>query len=712
MKSREATFVASLLLAWSRPIEAADTVQFNASTSIGISPHNPLGGVRPGASTTPTVHILDSDSGLAFEYPRYWVQEDEASVQIAVIRSDGGDYPVQVDVTTVDGTARSGVDYIGVTNTLTVPPHEKIRLLTIPILNDDVRKAGRLFRVVLSNPSESAALGSTVITTVMILDNDPGLQFIPSQIWVREQEGAVVLTVARGNDRRMDAGTVDYATVAGTAVAGVDYTDTRGTLRFDKGETICSFQTEILDRGVSTPDRQFTVILTNATGALNFGIGRSARATVTICDNREMRSHRLDAVRNPADGAVSITLGGGYTPGLSVSNRLEPYFDIYPIEVSTNLQDWTPWRWLIRTNALPEPISFQAPQLPGPAQRFYRTPTECFIVPQRPPSGPYPIGFTDRVIEDEARRNRYRISTNGSFPITIWYPAARQRSLWPSDPYEAEVILRDWRESAWNGLVDRSTQLHRYGVRHAPFAENLGSVPVILWSHGYLDERNDGQEWVEDLASHGYVVVAVDHADSGSVVYPDGRYLYTGLSDTFGRERGPALLQDRVRDLALTLDALRRWNEGDELFAGRLDPQNAAVMGWSYGGGTAAEFARLDSRVKAAVVLEGYFQDAETLLDAGLEKPVLSMYQGGSNDVDLFNKLKRDAVLFQIRFTEHDSFYTWYWAKTSTSLERGRETARTITDYSRWFLNTHLKGGAEPMPDPKGYPQVFNFKQK
>ena len=50
---------------------------------------------------------------------------------------------------------------------------------------------------------------------------------------------------------------------------------------------------------------------------------------------------------------------------------------------------------------------------------------------------------------------------------------------------------------------------------------------------------------------------------------------------------------------------------------------------------------------------------------------------------------------FQVRYTEHGSFSTWYWSVTSTSLPNPRETARTITDWTLWFLNKYLKGSAD-----------------
>jgi dienelactone hydrolase len=240
----------------------------------------------------------------------------------------------------------------------------------------------------------------------------------------------------------------------------------------------------------------------------------------------------------------------------------------------------------------------------------------------------------------------------------------------------------------------------------------LNQSPVVFWSHGGWGGHDEGAEWAEHIASHGYVVVSVDHFDGSYVIYPDGTYVFIDYADLTGRELSVQLLQDRVRDFVVVLDEMARWNQGDDIFTGRLDVQNTAAMGWSYGGGAAAEFCRVDARVKAAIVLEGYFQNADTLLAIGLTKPVLSMYQGSANDLRLFNKLNQDAIWFQIQSTEHVSFCAYYWLVTSTTLDRSRETARTITDYSIWFLNKYLKGSADPMPQPTNYPQLFNFRQK
>jgi hypothetical protein len=58
-----------------------------------------------------------------------------------------------------------------------------------------------------------------------------------------------------------------------------------------------------------------------------------------------MASHRFDGIAMLPDQRVQLTLGGG------VSKLFKDLFDIYLVDVSTNLVDWTPLVTLQRTNA-------------------------------------------------------------------------------------------------------------------------------------------------------------------------------------------------------------------------------------------------------------------------------------------------------------------------------------------------------------------------
>ena len=101
---------------------------------------------RAVVSRLETVSITDNDTGLAFEFANYWVRENEGSVLIGVVRGDDGDFPVTVNVSTVDSTAQAGVDYAGVTNTIAFAAGEKVKLFTVPVINDGNREPNKTFR--------------------------------------------------------------------------------------------------------------------------------------------------------------------------------------------------------------------------------------------------------------------------------------------------------------------------------------------------------------------------------------------------------------------------------------------------------------------------------------------------------------------------------------------------------------------------------------
>ncbi len=72
---------------------------------------------------------------------------------------------------------------------------------------------------------------------------------------------------------------------------------------------------------------------------------------------------------------------------------------------------------------------------------------------------------------------------------------------------------------AW---LDRLPSLHGHSFSNAPCASNVTGCPIVLYSHGATGQRAEAAPRAEDLASHGYVVVAPDHFDAFNTLWPDG----------------------------------------------------------------------------------------------------------------------------------------------------------------------------------------------
>ena len=57
----------------------------------------------------------------------------------------------------------------------------------------------------------------------------------------------------------------------------------------------------------------------------------------------------------------------------------------------------------------------------------------------------------------------------------------------------------------------------------APLLEGARGLPVVFYSHGYTSYLNQNTVLMEELASHGYIVVSVQHTyDSAATAFPDG----------------------------------------------------------------------------------------------------------------------------------------------------------------------------------------------
>lgn len=660
---------------------------------------NPTGATALGKKSA-MITIEDNDPGIQVEFARYWADEGSGTVTVGVVRGPDEAFVATVDYATSDASAKAGTDYQAVGGTLTFAADEKLKLVDIPILNDGLSETGETFRLAISNPGGGAVLGAIRNATITITDNDPGVQFAVNQHWVQEDESALELTVMRGNDLQLEAFTVDYVTKELTATAGQDYVATAGRLDFGAGELTKTLSVPILYDNAPEVDEQFRIVLSNPTGGMVLGPGTNITATVTVCDATGIEPHGFRGLAVLADRSVALDLAGG------LHQRFLGFYDLYPLEASVNLRDWTALRTIPRLVS-PGGVYVDTEAGAGEdSQRFYRVPSRHFITPYAPPSGPYAVGRIDRWLSDPTRRNRFFISTNNSFQVAVWYPARPRASSWPL-PWTDGPALRGLDYNS--GWMDRGPQVMSYAAGNLDLAPGPVRFPVMLISPGGGDVRHGLDEKACEIASHGFVVAATDHPDAYGVVLPDG----TSVTVPFNNV-GDWWFQDRVSDLRFIVDQLEQWNSSDSFFAGRLDLAGVAALGFSWGGGVVAEFCRVDPRGKAAVVLEGYFQMADTVLATGLSKPVLSVYRSDAYADQLFDKLTRDAVWFQVSDTQHGHIAGWGYVYSGTpqSLVSSREVNRTVDAYVVWFMNKHLKGVDEPMPDPASYPRLFNLQQK
>jgi len=281
---------------------------------------NPTGtGATLGNPIEAYVYVTDTGAGVHFSQPSFDVAENGGAAMIRVTLAGEFTNVVTVDYATSDGTAAAGQDYVATNGTLTFAPGQGSQTFSVPILNDSLVEGTETVNLTLSNPTGRVVLGSPSTGVLYINDND-SISLDSSDYDVYENDRTVTVNVQRFGDANAPV-TVNYFTSDGlpsdycclplpkSALAGVDYLPTAGTLALAIGETSKLFTIPILDNGRVDGDRIFTVNLIVGTFPLS-------QSQITIHDNEIPAL--IDPGFNPGTGVTSQQFGSPTVYALAV----------------------------------------------------------------------------------------------------------------------------------------------------------------------------------------------------------------------------------------------------------------------------------------------------------------------------------------------------------------------------------------------------------
>ena len=199
-------------------------------------------------------------------------------------------------------------------------------------------------------------------------------------------------------------------------------------------------------------------------------------------------------------------------------------------------------------------------------------------------------------------------------------------------------------------------------------------LPLVLFSHASGAGRNSASYLCSHLASHGYVVGALDHSELVAAKLapaPDER----------AEERAAriqAIVASRVPDVRLLLGILLDGEAGSGAAAAalgqaglHLDPARVGLVGHSFGGWTVLAVPEVDTRVRAVVALGpgGSSRPKPGILaltltfDWGRDVPTL--YLAAEDDVpipldavtELMNRTRATRRMFVLRRADHQHFF-------------------------------------------------------
>ncbi|MGQ1891944.1 alpha/beta hydrolase family protein [Thermophagus sp. OGC60D27] len=272
------------------------------------------------------------------------------------------------------------------------------------------------------------------------------------------------------------------------------------------------------------------------------------------------------------------------------------------------------------------------------------------------PTGKYKIGSdyihlkTDR--EEKITENS---DDKRELMIKVWYPAEVKNE-------EKEPYLNDGERIGFAekyGLPKSTFNYLDYVETHtykSPEVAN-GKFPVLIFSHGYYSIASGYYAIIEELVSHGYIVMNINHTyESTGTLFPDGTIqLYHKEYDekhvstqqmgelawksrqdfnNAKTEEEKLLISNHIlknyiaaeitkrwsKDISSVINELDTWNKASFL-ANHIDTNKIGVCGHSQGGSAIGQSILENNRIVAGVSLDGV--QWGDMIDSTLTKPFL-----------------------------------------------------------------------------------------
>ena len=378
------------------------------------------------------------------------------------------------------------------------------------------------------------------------------------------------------------------------------------------------------------------------------------------------------------------------------------------------------------------------------------------------PSGPYAMGTLTYHWVDASRADIFTADPNARRELMaqVWYPADASPSPTRA-PYMQEA-------DAVTGALARMHDMPRLffsqfkyvttnAVASVRVADGQPSYPVLIFLEGATGFRQMNTFQVEELVSHGYIVVAVDQPGAAAnVVFPDGRevvgvpvlQLQALIRPSHMPGATAPLLQGRAleagsivpfltQDVSFALDQLAVLNQADpnRVLTGRLDLQRVGTFGVSLGGIVAGVACLHETRVRACLLMDAPM--ATDVVASGLAKPgmwitrdVASMrlerqLSGGWSEADIdahqtsmravYESLPgagyfvRAPGAFHLNFTDTPNWTPLAsWLNLTGPID-GQRAHNIVNAYSLAFFDRHLAGRPAKLLDgpPERYPEVL-----
>lgn len=335
-----------------------------------------------------------------------------------------------------------------------------------------------------------------------------------------------------------------------------------------------------------------------------------------------------------------------------------------------------------------------------------------------PPRGQLGVGRTTFVLTDSMRADPWVPSERRVVSVVAWYPAdvppsaARAAYL----PRAGELPGPFNRGERWAASRQSS-----HSMSDAPVASASARYPTLLFSPGNDMADEYYSALLEELASHGYIVLALDHSHEGKgQILPDGRRLEPEVDKHRPPQNARAIMdfygqrtQWRADDAKFLVSQLTTNSTAGAIVA-HVDLTRLGALGHSVGGVAAAEMCRRDARIRACANLDGLANAKPIIADNGsfaLAQPFLFLGKPLPFANPAVNDTVRralDAAIGSgtggaydvvIADVHHDTFSDTPFLTPTFHPTRNRANLEIVRDVLLAFFDKTLRGRPAPILD-------------
>ncbi|MFO1163211.1 MAG: Calx-beta domain-containing protein [Reyranellaceae bacterium] len=283
-------------------------------------------GMSLGRTSIPAA-IVDNDTiGAAplVSVNDVFVNESDGEAHFAITLDKASTSAVTVSYKTVDSSALSGSDYVGVTSSVVFLPGETAKVVAVSLIDDGVAEIDERF-----NLQVTAATGGAVLAnaqgTAIIEHNDGATSASPllTADDIVVGEGAPAAFVLRLGQPAAGSVSVTYSISTGTASNTTDYWFNTDTIRFAAGETVKVVTIPTIDDVGVEPAEFFLLSLTSPQGLT---LARS-KIMANIIDNDAVTAAPLVSVSDTivnedvGDAHFTITLDQASATPITVTYK-------------------------------------------------------------------------------------------------------------------------------------------------------------------------------------------------------------------------------------------------------------------------------------------------------------------------------------------------------------------------------------------------------